>query len=381
MRAVRPPMTLLIAWRNLAHDHVRFATTLLGVIFAVTLMSVQIGLLLGFSATATGLVEHTSADIWLASRGIANVDQSVILPQRSVYQALETLGVAAVSRYIVRYADWRKPDGGTELVIVVGFDMHTDVGAPWNLIEGSIEDLNRPNAAIIDRLYLSKLGISETGGTAEIRGRLVRVVGLTSGIRTFTQAPYVFTSYDNALDYTDVGDGETSFVLVRIQPDRSVAQVVQRLREALPDLDVMARRELSDRTRNYWLYTTGAGGALAVGFLLGAVVGVTIVAQTLYAATTERILEYATLRAIGAPTRYLISIVVLQAVVSGAIGCAVGLTISYGIVRLSQDGPAFLQLPFEVGASLALFTILMCVAASVLAMRKVTAIDPTSVFR
>lgn len=374
-------MTTLLAWRNLRHDPVRFAATLVGIIFSVTLMTIQTSLLTGFARTASGLVDHAGADIWIASRGTTNVDQSVVLPQRDVYKALEVPGVADAARLIVRYVDWRKPDGGTELVILVGCLTASRMGLPWTIVQGTSDQLNEPDAVAIDTLYAAKLGFTGLGQEVEIRGRKARIAVLTDGIRTFTQSPYVFTSYNNALKFTDVREGDESYVLVRLAPGASADAVVAELRRRTPDADVMTAEAFSSRTRNYWIYTTGAGLSLWLGSVLSAIVGVTIVAQTLYAATLERLAEYATLSAMGAPGRYLNAVVMKQALIGGGIGCVSGLAIAAVLFSLAHRGPVALQMSLGLVAGITAFTLAMCVAASMLAIRKLMTIDPTSVFK
>ena len=374
-------MTTLLAWRNLRHDPVRFAATLVGIVFSVTLMTIQTGLLNGFAETASGLVDHAGADIWIASRGTTNVDQSVVLPQRDFYKALQVPGVADAARLIVRYVEWRKPNGGTELVILVGFAAQSRMGLPWSVVAGTTDQLNEPDAVAIDTLYAGKLGFTGLGQDVEIRGRRARIAVLTDGIRTFTQSPYVFTSYNNALKYTDVRDGDESYVLVRLAPGASAQEVAAELRRRTPDADVMTAAAFSSRTRSYWIYTTGAGLSLWLGSVLSAIVGVTIVAQTLYAATLERIAEYATLSAMGAPGRYLNAVVVKQALIGGVIGCACGLAIAALLFGLAGRGPVALKLSAGLVSGVTGFTLAMCVAASMLAVRKLRSIDPTSVFK
>ena len=139
----------------------------------------------------------------------------------------------------MRYVEWRKPNGATELVILVGSVTSRRMGLPWNIVEGSAEALDDPDSVFIDALYAGKLGFTALGQEVEIRGRKARIAGLTDGIRTFTQSPYVFTSYNNALKYTDVGQGDESYVLVRTTPDADIGSVVDRLRREIPDADVM----------------------------------------------------------------------------------------------------------------------------------------------
>ncbi|CAN1549643.1 SalY ABC-type antimicrobial peptide transport system, permease component [Rhabdaerophilaceae bacterium] len=374
-------MTTLIAWRNLVHDPVRFLTTLVGIVFSVVLIAVQLGMLLGFSRTTAGLIDNTDADIWIAPRGTTNVDQSAQLPERTFFQALKTEGVSAVSRHIVRFVPWRRPQGGTQLVIVVGIDRRTMMARPWNLVEGKLDDLALPNSVIIDRLYARKLGVSAIGDVVEINRRRALIVGFTQGARTFTQAPYVFTSYLNALKYTDIQDGDASYMLVQVSNPADAGRVAVQLAAQAPNADVMTARAFAEKTRNYWIFTTGAGSALILGAALGALVGIVIVSQTLYAATMERLSEYATLSAIGAPGKYLNAIVIKQALISGFLGYIIAAVIATGVTIFAKSSPAAIILPAWAMLLLGVAALAMCTLSAVVAIRKVMKIDPTSVFR
>ena len=374
-------MTSLIAWRNLAHDPVRFCATMIGIVFAVVLMAIQMGMLIGFAETTAGLVRNSRADVWVVPRGTTNVDQSAVIQQRVYFQALKMPGVSAVSRHIVRFVSWRRPQGGSQLIIVVGFDTQTGLAAPWNVVEGSVADLANPHAVMIDRLYAAKLGVAAIGESVEINGKKAVVVGFTQGARTFTQAPYVFTSYANALRYTDIVDGDASYVLVKAQPGVDVASLVRRLQATATSADVMTSEEFADKTRNYWIFTTGAGSALILGASLGALVGIVILAQTLYAATIERLSEYATLSAIGAGRGYLNAIVIKQALICGGFGYAIAAVIAVIVAAAARNSPAAILLSPAVLAALAVGALIMCCLSALIAIRKLMTVDPTSVFR
>ena len=374
-------MTGRLAWRNLAHDRVRFVVTLVGVLFSVALMTVQSGLLIGFADTASALINRSDADFWMVSRGTSNVDQSIDISDRHRFRALSVPGVAAVDKLIVHFAVWRRPDGRAEPVVIVGFDLDSGVGGPWNLIAGRAEDLRLPDAVIIDRLYAGKLGVDRLGQTVEIAGRRARVVGFTDGIRAFTQSPYVFTSLKNAARYSGLNDDRTHYLLVRAAPGADRGAIGSALRRALPTIDVLGAAQFSAMTARYWLLTTGAGAALVLGAALGILVGVIIVAQTLYAATIERLSEFATLRAMGASNAYLNSIVLKQALIGGALGYLFGLAAAFALVRAASDSTISLILPWQLAVGVGLVTTLMCAGASLVAIRKIKTIDPTMVFR
>lgn len=374
-------MTTLIAWRNLRHDPIRFAATVVGIVFAVVLISLQTGMLIGFMRTSAGLVENAGADVWVLARGTSNVDQSGIIRQAAFYRAAAVPGVAAVSRTVIQFTGWNKPAGGTESVIIVGFDPQTGFAAPWNVVEGSVEALSGPNAVMVDRLYAEKLGVSAVGDRVEIAGRRAVIAGFTEGVRTFTQSPYVFTSYANALRYTDIDDGDSSYVLVKAAPGVDPKALAADLGAVLTKEDVLTTAEFAGRTRDYWILTTGAGSALVLGAALGGLVGIIIVAQTLYAATVERLAEYATLSAIGAASGYLNAIVLKQAMIAGGIGFAIAGSIAWFMAASSASSPAAILLPPSALALIGVLTLGMCALASLLAIRKLATIDPTSVFR
>jgi putative ABC transport system permease protein len=378
---LRPALTTLMAWRNLAHDRIRFVVTLVGVLFAVVLMAVQSGLLFGFATTASGLIDHAGADIWIVSKGASNVDQAVPITERRRFQALSVPGVAAADKYLVQFAQWQRPDGGSETINLVGFDPDRGVGGPWNLVAGSIDALKTPDSIIIDELYREKLGITRLGQTVEINGHRARVVGFSRGIRAFTQSPYVFASFKTAQTYAGLAEDKTKYVLLSLAPGSDRAAIARDVAASMPGVDVFTAAAFSRATQRYWLFTTGAGMALVIAAVLGLIVGVIVVAQTLYASTVDRLPEYATLRAMGASNRYLRGIIVKQAMISAGLGYGAGLAIAALIVFAARDGSAAMLLPWPLAAGLGLVTVAMCTSAALISIRKVTTLCPTSVFR
>lgn len=374
-------LALTLAWRNLAQDRIRFATTLAGVAFSVVLMAVQLALLLGFTATASSLIDHSDADFWVAAVGARNVDQSGDVAASNRYRALSVPGVESAASLIVRFAPWRRPDGGTETVIVVGIDLEHAGLKPWNLVAGTVDDLRRPDGIVIDTLYAEKLGVHRIGDTVEIYGHRARVVGFTEGVRTFTQAPYVFASLQEAERLTNGAAGTTTYLLVTAAADANLSAVHATLAAQFLNLDVWSTTGFSWQTRFYWLFSTGAGAALVLAAVLGLIVGMIIVAQTLYASTMERIAEFATLRAMGAPARYLYGIILKQGLLSAVMGFAAGVSVAQAIVHAARNANAAMLLPLPLLAALAVITVAMCAGASVTSIRRAVSAEPALVFK
>lgn len=374
-------MTTLLAWRNLAHDRVRLVVTLVGIVFSVVLMGMQTGLLVGFTRTTAGLVEHARADLWVVPKGTLDVDLGGPLDERRRYQAMAVPGVARVEPYFINFARWHKPGGGTESIQLVGFPIDGTLAGPWQLVEGQREDLRRPDAVIVDRLYARKLGVERIGDTVEINGRRARVVGFTQGVRTFTQSPYVFATLANVRHFVGAPERTVGYLLIALQPGADAAQVEADIEARIPEVEVYQAAAFAKSSSDYWLYTTGAGFSLVISALLGLVVGVVIVAQTLYASTIDRLPEYATLKAMGAPASYLYRIIVTQAAIGAAVGYGVGLAIVEVLVWASRNASAAPILPPWLAGALGLLTLAMCIAAAVISIRKVMSIDPVGVFR
>jgi len=370
-----------LARRNLFHDKVRLTVTLTGIVFSVVLIVVELGLFVGFTVTTSSIIDKSNVDLWVVSKHTPYIEQGSPFSERKLYQVLATPGVASAEKYIVRFAQWKTPDGAEESVQAVGFNPYTGIGGPWNVVAGDVRDLQTPDAVMVDELYKKKLGVTHIGEVFEINGRRARVVGFTRGIRAFTTTPYVFTSFKNAQDYTRLNEDQTFFLLVRAVPGTNLKALSHELETRVRDVDVLTKSQFSNMTRVYWMFTTGAGIAVLIAALLGLVVGVVVVAQTIYATTMDHIREFGTLKAMGAANRYIYRVIITQAGISAVVGYVVAMIVSLFIVRASQSGGAAILLPWQMAVGIFFLAVLMCVTAAVVSINKVTHLDPAMVFK
>lgn len=370
-----------LAQRNLFHDKVRLAVTLTGIVFSVVLIVVQLGLFVGFTTATANLIDHSGADLWITAKNVPYVEQGVAFSERKLNQVRAVPGVADAQKIIAHWTQWKRHDGGQESVQIVGINVDDSLERPWNLVEGRVEDLKSPDAVIVDELYKQKLGVTRVGEVFEIGGYRARVVGFTRGIRSFTTSPYVFTSFKNAQDYTGLREDQTLFILVKVAPEANVQQVRRALLDRVTEVDVLTSAEFSRMTTFYWMFTTGAGVAVLMAAALGLVVGFVVVAQTIYATTIDHIREYGTLKAMGAPNRYVYKVIMQQAAISAVIGYVLGMIVSVFVVRASQQGGAAILMPMPMAVGMFFLTLTMCIGAGLVSINKVTRIDPAMVFK
>jgi len=370
-----------LAWRNLVHDKVRLFVTVTGVVFAVVLIVVQLGLFLGFATTTSSLIDRSRADLWMMSAHVPYIEQGVNFSERKLSTVLATPGVAHATKYIARFSQWQRPDGGQENVQVVGFDPEQPLGGPWNVVEGRVADLKLDDNVFVDELYKQKLGVKRVGDVLEIRGHRARVAGFTRGIRSFTTSPYVFTSFKNAQNYVTLPENQTIFILITGDGSVALDELSRRLTARVKDVDVVTTARFSAMTRFYWMFTTGAGVAVLLAAVLGLVVGVVVVAQTIYATTMDHIREYGTLKAMGATNGYLYRVIMQQAIISALAGYSLAMIVSWFVVRGSEKGGAAILLPLPLAIGMLGLTLVMCTGAALVSINKVTRLDPAMVFK
>jgi len=371
-----------IAYRNLFHDRMSLIVTLVGIVFSVVLVAIQCGLYLGSESKIATVLDRTSPDLWIVPIGTKSFDDPSLMTGREKYAALSTPGVQSVEEMVVSFSAWRKPQGGKKAFILVGLDWENGGLKPWNLAEGTVEDLGAPDSVAVDQSYFKDLGIDGIGANAEINGQRVQVTAVTKKIRSFTTLPYVFTPIDRARTLAGAAPEQSTYELVTVQPGADLETVRASLAARLPDTEVLTHDEFRKRSLNYWMFNTGAGAALIMGAALGIIVGVVIVAQTLYASTKDHLNEFATLRALGASASYIHAVILIQAMLSAVMGYIMGMALALLVVYGLASRSTSLTVVMTPKLAIYLFalTVGMCIIAAISAITKVTRIDPAGVF-
>ena len=374
------PMVAKLAYRNLFHDRLSFFVTIVGIVFSVVLVAVQSGIYLGSEKKIAAIIDAAPADLWIVPLGTKSYDDPSFLSGRERHMALSTPGVEDSEDMVVSFARWRKPEGGTNTVLLIGTASDSPKALPWNIVQGSRQALEAPDTVAIDQSYFPDLGVSKIGDQGEMNGVSVRLAAITKRIRSFTTLPFVFTSIEEARRLSGAEQNQASYQRVTLLPDADLEKVRTELERRLPDTDILTQDEFRKRSQHYWLFQTGAGAALIAGALLGLIVGIVIVAQTLYSSTKDHINEFATLRALGAGAGYIVKVILMQAVLSGLIGYVLGMALAMLAIHVAQDTKLTILMTPQLAGGLFAVTIGMCIFAAISAIIKVVRIDPAVVF-
>jgi len=373
-----------VGWYNLKRDRLRVAVAVLGVVFSVVLVTVETGLLLGLMRNSSLLIDNSRADIWISTIDVKTFDFATPFATRKKYRVQAIEGVDRVEEYFVTYSVWKLPTGGNTNIQIVGFETRGELAPPINVVQGRIEDLDQPDAIMLDELDVPKLGNPQIGDIVEVFAQRARVVGFTRGMRSFTTTPYVFTALRNAARYSPIAGENVEvsiYLLARVASGHDVEAVRGAIMASVPDVEAHTRASFAWRTRSYWLIETGMGVGFLGAALLGLLVGGVIVSQTLYAMTVEKLPEFGVLKALGASMREISGIVLQQAFICGAAGLGVGLVISFLISSAATSAGTTIEFSFAQVLVVVLITAGLSAGASLVSVARLWLVDPVMVFR
>jgi putative ABC transport system permease protein len=375
----------LLAIKAMVADRGKFLTSLSGVVFSVVLVNLQGGLLLGMIQKASLLVDFGRADIWVGHRHTTNVDMGTYIPERWIHRIRGIDGVDRAEPYLVMFGQVTLPDGRFENVVIVGSEPASLMGNAWIMADGDSRAVRDPNGILADIYDAARLGDCQVGDTFEINNRQAKVVGMTKGIVSFTTNPYVFTTLERARKKYGLNSGvpadQCSYFLVKARPGVDIPDLCARIRARVPELDVHDRMTYSAICMEFWLTRTGIGISFGLAAFLGLLVGLAVVAQTLYASVTERIKEFGTLKAMGASDSCISRFVLVQALGNAMIGSVIGLLLSLFIARTMSTARAPIELTARISAASVGLIVVVCVIAAYIPYWRIRRIDPACVLR
>ncbi len=278
----------------------------------------------------------------------------------------------------------RLPDGNFQQVIMIGLDDATLIGAPQQMIVGDLSDLRRPDAIIMDDAGYKLLWPNEPfqpGKVFEMNDRRAVLVGVCHARRTFMTFPIIYTRYSQAVQFVPAERKVLSFVLANAGPQQSATEVCQRI-AAQTGLKAETREQFVWTTINYYLRKTGIPMNFGITVMLGFIVGTAIAGQTFYLFTVENLKQFGALKAMGATNWQLLGMIMLQALVVGVIGYALGVGAAAGFgAAFKHSARLAFYMPWGVLIGTGIAILLMILLASVFSVRRVLVLDPAIVFQ
>ena len=138
--------------------------------------------------------------------------------------------------------------------------------------------------------------------------------------------------------------------LLRIRPGVNVDRLRADIAASLPpDVRVLTKAGLIAKEQAFWDHVAPIGTVFSIGVVMGFIVGLAICYQVLFSDVSERLAEFATLKAIGYSDLRLFSIIVTQSVYLAMLGYLAGLGVSPIVVRGRTPGDRLADGPSHRG--------------------------------
>src|SRR5437762_1266122 len=375
-----------IALKMLTGDRSKYFGIIFGVTFATVLMAQQVSIFLGIMGRTTSQIgDVRDAEIWVMDNKVRYVDEIPPLPDTDLQRVRGVPGVAWAVKLYKGQVRARLSDGNFRNVVLFGLDDATLVGAPAEMIAGSLADLAQPDAVIVDKAGYEYMWPGEPyrlGRTFEMNDRRAVLVGVCKASAPFTTMPILYTRYSTASGYVPRERNMMTFVLAHPRDGVSEAEVSRQIEERT-GLMALTQKQFFWKTIGYFLGSTGIPVNFGITIGLGFIVGAAITGQTFYLFTLENLRQFGALKAMGVSNLRLIGMILLQGVVVGLVGYGVGIGLTAAFFESTSNithlaGLYMTPLAFGGVGVAVMFIIVLTSLASI---RKVLVLEPAVVFR
>lgn len=370
-----------VAWLNLLHNKSRFSAAIAGVSCSVMLVFVNLGTLGAMENAALAFYRQLNADVYLLSSKTKDPTLPTVFSIRHLYRVK---GLAEVKRVMPLYQgqkQWQNPvSGNGRQIQVYGFDLHESTFFQ-ELSPDILVSLRPPDTVVFDRRSHREYGPRNIGISSKLGEQIVEIVGLFSLGNSFEFDGTILLSDQNFRRLFSRSLNLISEGLIQLEEGVDADRFVRDLNQTLsPDVIALTRQEIMDREQNYWIHESNFGAIFRSGAAIALIVGVAILYQVLSNDITSHLPEYAFLKAMGYHKRYILLVVLQEAIILACLGFIPGFFISWGFYQMMFLATG---LPFymEVQRAILVFclTVAMCWTSGLIVVNKATQLDPAEV--
>ena len=384
---------LPLAWLQLKRQPVRYLVAVTGIGFAALLMYMQLGFQSGLLKSATKFYNALETDLVLISPATVNCGSYQQFPQSQLFQALGIEGIRETIPLYIANINAQQLDGIKPTSLrMIGYDPDLKV-LDVPAINDQSNELKTPGFVLFDTLG-SRIKTGPVGKTFKDDGPLdmissdfektFRIKGLFALGSTFVADSNLIGSEATALQLASrqINLGEISLGLIRVDNPSNIPRVQNDLRALYGDeIQVLTKPELIKQERNYWNNVSSFGVIFGFGTIMGLLVGGVVVYQVLYTDVSDHLKEYATLKAMGFSSQFILIVVIQEAVLLGVSAFIPATLVSAALYAgLSAVSGIELQMSPDKSLLVGALTISTCAVASAIAIRKLSDADPASVF-
>lgn len=382
-----------LALKMLFGDTAKYLMLVAGLFFATFLIVQQSSVFCGLMLWTTSTLKNVGAPIFVVEERVEQINEINPLRDTDVSRVRSVTGVRWAMPLYSGIQRVRLENGSFKTVQLLGIDAATLAGGPVRMIAGSLEDLRLPNTVVIDELAVTRLSLDKKhpiklGDRFEINDIEARVVGICQAMRSFTGGPYLWTTYERALQYTPASRKMLSAVIAApidgMTADEAAAEITRKT-----GLRAFVNRGFGDNPEDFntstvWWYVRNTGIPISFGttVIIGFIVGIAIACQTFYAFVLDNLKHLGALKAMGMTNFRLSLMLIIQSSTVGLIGFGIGLlaTSVFAYVALEKQQPPFVM-PWQIPVVAFAVIQLICMVAALMGIVRLSLYEPAMVFR
>lgn len=378
-----------LGWLQLSHQKGKLLVALSGIAFADVLIFMQMGFQAALYDSSVRSHQILNADAVIFSPQALNFGNLATIPRRRLLQAQDIPGVQSAHPMYINNVVWRNPQTHKETAIrVIGFNPDF-LAIDLPDVKKNLDRTKIPDTFLFDKSSrgtygeaIAKINAGEKV-TTEIDRKTITLVGTFSIGSSFGADGHLITSDQNFLRLFPRRPAQNvSLGMLKLAPGADADRVVAQLRQHLPnDTMVMTKTEFIEFEKGYWQRNTSIGFIFSIGVAMGFVVGIVIVYQVLSTDVNAHMAEYATFKAMGYGTGFLLGVIFEEAIILAVLGFFPGVGGALGLYTLARNGtglPIFMTV--SRAGTVLVMTVVLCLISGAIATRKLRSADPADVF-
>jgi putative ABC transport system permease protein len=394
---------LRVAIKMLLGDRAKYVGLLFGITFTSFLVTFAGSYFCGFMTRGFALIaENPTADVWVMDPAVESTEMTINLPDSALARVLSVDGVLSAVPLALATADARFPNGRFQPFQLVGVDDATLSGLPPLQDAVLPTVLHTPDGVAVDpggtdgKLETPNLKADQwpygqphlnvptrelaVGDELLVNDHRVMVRGRSKALPRYPPRPLMYTTLSNAARILPSERHLLTFVLAKAAPGVSPRDLAARV-QAQTGMKARSSDDFKADTVYWFLVNSEDVGDMASMISIAMFVGFGVTGVMLYMFTSDALKQYAVLKAMGANSRLLLSMIFAQAGLCAILGTGLGLGLCaiVGQIAILEFDYPFRMMWFTpvVGG---LMVILVSLVAAAISARPVLKLEPGVVF-
>ncbi len=375
-----------IAFKMLSGDRAKYLLLISALSFSVLLMTHQCSVFFGLLRWSTATIRNMHVPLWVVDPYVEQPGEILPLLHTDLSRVRSIDGVKWAVPLFFSIQQARLDDGPFKSIQLMGLDTATLIGSPSQIVAGSLEEIWNDGAVIIDELAVKHFSKNRekpigVGDRFDINDHEMKIVGICKVDPSFFGYPYVYTTFDRAVQITPQKRKNLAFILAAPKNENMIVDTAQEI-EKVTGLKAYTEDQFFWSTINWVFKNTGIPFSFSITIIMGFLVGVAVSGQTFYSFVLENLKHLGALKAMGASTALICKMVVLQAFLVGFIGYGIGIGITsiFGHMAVgTRSFPFFMPYEILLIPFLAVFSI--CLFSALLGINRIRKLDAAEVFR